>query len=122
MPNPRATGLGEMRQMTTPTTESAAAPIMAGRSPTRDTSQPLGILPSNSPTVSTAATRPAMASVAPRSPATVGMIGMIAPSPIEKRSVGSSAGSAIDRQRNGTWVADIASMLLACRGRPVTSR
>jgi hypothetical protein len=45
---------------------------------------------------------PAIASVAPILCATVGMIGIIAPSPVEKSSVGRNAGSAIELHLKGS--------------------
>ena len=74
--------------MSTPMTASIEAPIMAFRSPMRATSQPAGRSPQSSPTMIMAATSPAIASVAPRSVATTGMTGRMAPSPIENSSVG----------------------------------
>ena len=111
MPNPSAHGLGERMHTTRPTIDSSEAPIMAGRSPMRDTSQPLGMSPTSSPTIRMAEIRPARARLAPRFPATIGIIGMTAPSPIENSSVGSSAGSARLRQRNGVSAGDIESIV-----------
>ena len=54
---------------------------------------------------------PAMASEAPRSVATTGMTGMIAPSPTENRKVGRYAGRIIERHENGDVASVIASTL-----------
>ena len=85
---PSASAVGETTAMRAPVTASIAAPIMALRSPMRATSQPAGRSPTSSPTMSIDAIRPAIASEAPRSVATTGMIGMSAPSPNEKMNVG----------------------------------
>jgi hypothetical protein len=85
---PSAKTVGETSAMRVPITASIDAPIMALRSPMRATSHPAGRSPTSSPTMIIAAMSPATASEAPRSVATTGMTGMIAPSPTEKRKVG----------------------------------
>ena len=55
----------------------------------------------STPTMIIDAMRPATARLAPRLFATIGMMGTMAPSPTENSSVGSSAGSAIERKLNG---------------------
>ncbi len=96
--------------------ETKAAPIMAVRSPMRLTTDPLGMSPTSSPSMIMPPMNAAIASEAPRLPATIGMMGMIAPSPMEKRSAGSSAGSATARREKGASGVDIAPE--PTRGRP----
>ncbi len=107
--------VGEASAMSTPMTASIDAPIMAFRSPMRATSHPAGRSPASSPTMSMAAMSPARASEAPRSVATTGMTGMIAPSPIENSSVGRYAGRMIERHENGGVASVIASTLHPAR-------
>ena len=67
----------------------------------RETIQPLGMSPASSPSITIDAMKPAIASDAPRFPAAIGMIGMIAPSPIENSRVGRKAARATERKLNG---------------------
>ena len=101
IPIPSTRGVGAIVAISRPPMATNAAPIMAVRSPMRLMSQPLGMSPNSSPTMIIARMNPAMASVAPRLFATSGIIGMIAPSPIEKSRVGRNAETATDCQRKG---------------------
>ena len=109
MPTPSSHGCGAEIETNTPTIDRADAPIIAVRSPMRATRAPAGMSPTSSPTRIIAAMRPAPARPAPRLSATTGMIGMIAPSPIENSSVGRKTETTTDRQGKVGWAVLIAS-------------
>ena len=73
----------------------------------RETTQPLGMSPASSPSITIEEMKPATARLAPRLPAAIGMIGMMAPSPIENRRVGRKAASATERKLNGRSAEDM---------------
>ena len=110
MAKPRIHGFGARVANARPAIATTEAPIIDARSPTLATSHPLGMSPTSWPTMIIAAMRPAIARDTPRSSATIGMMGMIAPSPIENKSVGTKAGSATDRKLKGAGVDIVTSL------------